>query len=72
MKESQLQMTLMKLTSSAAASSSQNAFAHACLVVFSWLGPQEEQLRKPVDINADVDVLHEQCEKWNVRKNAKG
>ena len=32
---------------------------------------QEEQLRKPVDINADVDVLHEQCEKWNV-KNAKG
>eukprot|EP00118_Oscarella_pearsei_P005286 m.24194 g.24194 ORF g.24194 m.24194 type:complete len:4300 (+) comp28574_c0_seq1:170-13069(+) len=63
-KQSQLQIMLMKLTSNEASSSSQNSFAQACLVVYSWLGPQEEQLRKPIEMDADLEILQEQYEKW--------
>ena len=68
LRQSQLEVADLKMGRTWVDGNSQarSEFAAACLTVYSWLGPLEEQLLKPVMLHADLSVIQEQCESYKV------
>jgi DNA repair exonuclease SbcCD ATPase subunit len=66
LRQSQLEVADLKIGKTWVDGNSQarSEFAAACLTVYSWLGPLEEQLLKPVMLHADLSVIQEHCEAY--------